>query len=54
MRVSGPEVATQGTILIEYHKVFLLLLCLGYEDLSLTCEPPSMAASLPQGRMSPD
>lgn len=54
VRVSGPEMLTQGTILIEYHKVFLLLLRLGYEDLSLTCEPPSVAASLPQGRMSTD
>lgn len=54
MRVSGPEVLIQGTILIEYHKVFLLLLSLSYEDLSLTCEPPSTAASLPLGRMSTD
>lgn len=54
MRVSGPEVLIQGTILIEYHKVFLLLLSLSYEDLSLTCEPPSTAASLPPGRMGTD
>lgn len=29
VRVSGPEVLTQGTILTEYHKVSLLLLSLG-------------------------